>query len=195
MFTVRNRCQEDLLYWYMYDDMTMQSVFGSPNHSTYTEPWRQTYLEHVLIFYGNIISFLRPINSISNMGLVQLLSCWAVPACTSLFLASSIYAFLLYLYRLFLHPPASFPGPPLAAMTNWYKFYHEFFSPGDQFIFRIRDTHIKYRSPIVHISSGELHINHICFLPELMPVLAAIAATNILVIRESSAALRPQPLS
>ena len=154
----------------MYDDVTMQSVFGlPPNHSTYTEPWRQTHLEHVLIFYSNTISFLRPVYSIANMGLVQLLSCWAVPACTSLLLASSIYAFLLYLYRLFLHPLASFPGPPLAAMTYWYESYHEFFSPGGQYIFRIRDMHTKYRSPMVRISPDELHVNQISFLPELMP--------------------------
>ena len=117
----------------------------TPNHSTNTEAVAPNTSDNVLMFYSNTISFLRRVYPIANMGLVQLLSCWAVPACKSLLLASSIYTFLLYLYRLFLHPLASFPGPPLAAMTYWYEFYHEFFSPGGQYIFRIRDMHIKNR--------------------------------------------------
>ena len=54
-------------------------------------------------------------------------------------------------------------------MTYWYEFYHELFPPGGQYIFRIRDMHTIYRSPVVRISPDELHVNQISFLPELMP--------------------------
>lgn len=53
-------------------------------------------------------------------------------------------------------------------MTHWYEFYYEYFAPGGQFIFVIRDMHAKY-GPIVRISPTELHINELSFLPELMP--------------------------
>ena len=102
------------------------------------------------------------------MGPLELLSAGALPVWTSLLLALTIYVVLLHVYRLFFHPLASFPGSPVAAMTYWYGFYHDFFSPGGQYMFKIRDMHIKY-GPIVRISPDELHVNDISFLPELMP--------------------------
>ena len=102
------------------------------------------------------------------MGLFEQLSRWALIPCMSLLLASITYLILLYAYRLFLHPLASFPGPPLAAMTHWYEFYYDFFSPGGQYIFVIREMHVKY-GPVVRISPHELHVNELSFLPELMP--------------------------
>ena len=102
------------------------------------------------------------------MGLLDQLSSWALTPWMSLLLVSTIYPILLCTYRLFLHPLASFPGPPLAAMTHWYEFYYDFFSPGGQYIFVIREMHVKY-GPVVRISPHELHVNQLSFLPELMP--------------------------
>lgn len=102
------------------------------------------------------------------MGLLEILSGGALHLWTSLVLAFTVYIVLLYAYRLFLHPLASFPGPSLAALTHWYEFYYDFCSPGGQYIFVIRDMHAKY-GPIVRISPDELHVNDTSFLPELMP--------------------------
>ena len=102
------------------------------------------------------------------MRLLEHLSSWAPTPWMSILLASTIYLILLCAYRLFLHPLASFPGPPLAAITHWYEFYYDFFSPGGQYIFVIRDMHVKY-GPVVRISPHELHVNELSFLPELMP--------------------------
>ena len=103
------------------------------------------------------------------MGLLEILSIGAFHPWTSLFLAFTVYILLLYAYRLFLHPLASFPGPYLAALTNLYEFYYDFCSPpGGQYMFVIRDMHAKY-GPIIRISPDELHVNDPSFLPELMP--------------------------
>lgn len=94
--------------------------------------------------------------------------CLANVPLTSAALAFLLYVVLLYTYRLTLHPLARFPGPKIAAVTLWYEFYHDFFAPGGQYIWVIRNMHDKY-GPIVRVSPDELHINDPSFLPELMP--------------------------
>jgi hypothetical protein len=47
------------------------------------------------------------------------------------------------IYRLYLHPLAGFPGPKLAALTQWYEFYWNVIKPG-QFTFHLQDLHDKY---------------------------------------------------
>ncbi|KAK3900297.1 Trichodiene oxygenase [Staphylotrichum tortipilum] len=78
------------------------------------------------------------------------------------YLAFGLAAFVLYLaalavYRLYLSPIAKFPGPKLAALTNWYEFYHDVVRQGD-FTWHIKDLHKKY-GPIVRITPTELHID------------------------------------
>lgn len=54
-----------------------------------------------------------------------------------------VYIVGLYLYRLFLHPLSKFPGPKLAAISNWYEFYWDVVRQGD-FTRHIQDLHKKY---------------------------------------------------
>lgn len=58
-------------------------------------------------------------------------------------LALLVYSASLILYRLYWSPLAKFPGPKLAALSNWYEFYYDVFLQG-QFTFKIRDLHKKY---------------------------------------------------
>ncbi len=68
-----------------------------------------------------------------------------------------LYLFALAFYRLYLSPIAKFPGPKLAALSNWYEFYYDVVRQGD-FTWHINDLHKKY-GPIVRITPTELHID------------------------------------
>lgn len=49
------------------------------------------------------------------------------------------------LWRLFLSPLRSFPGPKLAALTLWYEFYYDVVKDGGgQYIWEIEKMHKKY---------------------------------------------------
>ena len=72
-----------------------------------------------------------------------------------------------YVYRLYFHPLAKFPGPKLPAMTLWVEFYYDAVCRG-QYIFKIREWHEKY-GPIIRITPDELHVNDPEFIPELYP--------------------------
>jgi len=50
---------------------------------------------------------------------------------------------LLAVQRLILSPLSQFPGPQLAALTNWYEFYYDVVREGD-FTAHIKDLHRKY---------------------------------------------------
>ncbi|KAK7918195.1 hypothetical protein PG985_010069 [Apiospora marii] len=67
-----------------------------------------------------------------------------------------LYTAALAVYRVTLHPLAGFPGPKLAATTEWYEFYHDIVRQG-QFIWQIQKLHDQY-GPIVRIMPNELHI-------------------------------------
>ena len=54
-----------------------------------------------------------------------------------------LYALSLATYRLVFSPLAGFPGPKLAAMTDLYEFYFDFFRNGI-YIFEIEKMHHKY---------------------------------------------------
>lgn len=54
-----------------------------------------------------------------------------------------VYGFSLAIYRLLFSPIAGFPGPKLAALTNLYEFYYDFFGNGN-YIFQIKKMHDKY---------------------------------------------------
>ena len=58
------------------------------------------------------------------------------------------YCVVGVIYRLYFHPLAKFPGPRLAAATQWYEFYYDCIQFG-QYTFKIGRLHEKY---------GRLHI-------------------------------------
>jgi hypothetical protein len=64
-----------------------------------------------------------------------------------LFILPCILAFIyligLGVYRLYFSPLAAFPGPKLAALSNWYEFYYDVICQG-QFTFKIQKLHKQY---------------------------------------------------
>lgn len=71
-----------------------------------------------------------------------------------------IYGILLVFYRLFLSPIAAFPGPKLAAATEWYEFYFYIIKNG-QFGNAVERWHEKYgeNSYVLYAKMGPL--NHV----------------------------------
>lgn len=47
------------------------------------------------------------------------------------------------IYRLYLSPLASIPGPKLAALTTWYEIYFDIVKPG-KYVWKIKSLHEQY---------------------------------------------------
>jgi hypothetical protein len=63
-----------------------------------------------------------------------------------------VYLIALAVYRLYLSPVAKFPGPKLAALTQWYEIYYDVFkNGGGQFTFEIRRMHEKYGEWVISL--------------------------------------------
>jgi hypothetical protein len=73
-------------------------------------------------------------------------------AAVALPLTLILYLSSLCIYRLFLHPLAKLPGPKLAALSNYYEFYHDVVQQG-QFTFHIQDLHRRYGWVYSHLVS------------------------------------------
>ncbi|TGJ88015.1 hypothetical protein E0Z10_g778 [Xylaria hypoxylon] len=82
----------------------------------------------------------------------------AIQLCITLFL---IYVASQAIYRLYLSPLSSIPGPKWAPLTYWYEFYYDGYQ-GGKYIFKIKEFHEKY-GPIVRINPHHVHINDISF--------------------------------
>ncbi|RFU80113.1 cytochrome p450 [Trichoderma arundinaceum] len=87
----------------------------------------------------------------------------------------ALYAALLYgvyivgmsMYRLTLHPLASFPGPKLAAVSYLYEIWYDMIL-GGRYTSQIGKLH-KIYGPVVRINPDELHCNDPKFLDTLYP--------------------------
>lgn len=62
---------------------------------------------------------------------------------TGLLIVLLLYGTILMVYRLYLSPLASFPGPRLAAATEWYEFYYQLVRDG-QWGDQVRRLHERY---------------------------------------------------
>ena len=69
-----------------------------------------------------------------------------------------VYCIGLVVWRLYLSPLRKFPGPKLAAATQWYETYYEmFYKGGGMFTKKIKTLHEKYgryRSVVAHSESS-----------------------------------------
>ncbi|KIK56939.1 hypothetical protein GYMLUDRAFT_145791, partial [Collybiopsis luxurians FD-317 M1] len=68
-----------------------------------------------------------------------------------------LYLAALVLYRLFFHPLHKFPGPVLAALTNWYEIYYNIIHEGG-LPAEIERLHKLY-GPVIRIGPNTLHFN------------------------------------
>ena len=73
------------------------------------------------------------------------------------FAAAGLIAYCVFgvLYRLLFHPLAKFPGPKLAAATQWYEFYYDCIQYG-QYTFKIAEMHSKYGKSCPNSMSPQL---------------------------------------
>lgn len=75
-----------------------------------------------------------------------------------------LYYVAVIIYRLYLHPLRSIPGPRLAAATGWYDFYYDVYLKGE-ILFKLKELHETY-GPVVRISPREVHVTDLSLYHE-----------------------------
>lgn len=62
----------------------------------------------------------------------------------------------LLAYRIYFHPLAHIPGPPLAKVTYLYEWYYDLYQNG-QFSFQLKALHRRYgTNPTLHLPGADL---------------------------------------
>ena len=70
----------------------------------------------------------------------------------ALFAILFIFIGILVVYRLYVSPLARFPGPRLAACTEWYAAYYDIVSGGGgMFTFQIKKLHDQYGEHVLQV--------------------------------------------
>jgi cytochrome P450 len=82
-----------------------------------------------------------------------------------LVLSKIVYDLTLALYRITLHPLASFPGSKLAAATYWHETFYDVFK-GHQYIWKIQEMHKQY-GPVIRTNPDDVHIHDPEFFDQL----------------------------
>ena len=96
---------------------------------------------------------------------------------TAIWLVMVAYVMFLAFYRLYFHPLSKFPGPFLAALTDYWELYQDFFREESGYLFiELDNLHKKYGThlqdlklcskrsnkpstgPIIRIRPNEVHI-------------------------------------
>lgn len=88
-----------------------------------------------------------------------------IPSLSVLAVVVACYTLYGVIYRLYLSPVASIPGPKLAALTFWYEFYYDVIRHG-RYTWKIAELHKQY-GPIMRINPCEIHIIDPEFYDEL----------------------------
>jgi hypothetical protein len=60
-----------------------------------------------------------------------------------IFGSAAAYVISIVIYRLYFHPFSKYPGPTVAAITRWYRFYHNVIRDG-KLLSEIEKYHKKY---------------------------------------------------
>ncbi|KAI9042371.1 putative benzoate 4-monooxygenase cytochrome P450 [Aspergillus affinis] len=76
-----------------------------------------------------------------------------------------LYAASVVVYRLYFHPLAHIPGPPLARLTYLFELYYDLGLKG-QFTFHLRDLHHKY-GPVIRINPDEIHVHDLDYFDHI----------------------------
>ncbi|KAJ5692010.1 elymoclavine monooxygenase [Penicillium macrosclerotiorum] len=69
------------------------------------------------------------------------------------------------IYRLYAHPLRDIPGPRLAAVSDFYAFYYNYFEDG--YTKKIQKFHKLYNSPVVRIGPAHVHVNEPSIFEEI----------------------------
>ncbi|KAK0189785.1 cytochrome P450 [Armillaria mellea] len=73
-------------------------------------------------------------------------------------LASTLLILARYLYQYLNHPLRHYPGPRIAALSKWYKFYFDVLQDGG-FLEHLEKLHIQY-GPVVRVGPNEVHFSN-----------------------------------